>query len=400
LAILRDITAEKRAAAERSALEAQMREAQKLETLGLLAGGIAHDFNNLLAAVMANVGLCQRYLADGRDVRPLLAETTRASERAAALCSQMLTYAGKAKLEVGPVDLNALIREMAELMKAAISKRARISTTLAPALQPVRGDAVQLQQVLMNLIMNASDALGETSGDIAIETGACHIDGVEAAFLRVNDDGCGMSEAIRARMFDPFFTTKATGRGLGLAATLGVVRSLHGKVHVDSEPGRGTCVRVDLPTTTPAEKVAPDRPAPSRSAPSRQHGHGTVLVADDEAAVRRVIAEILRDAGFTVVEAADGVLAVEAGRKHGQALTALVLDLTMPGLGGIEALRTLRHEALLAPAILTTGYAPTMRDELAKSDLAPVRVLGKPFLAEELLSAVFNAVGVHVMKVP
>jgi PAS domain S-box-containing protein len=291
-----DITELKQASETREQLEKKFQETQKLESLGVMAGGIAHDFNNLLTGILGNAGLARLELRADHPSGTYLEHIERASLRAADLCKQMLAYSGKGRFQVRRLDLNELIEDTVKLLQISLSKKAALRLELAQPLEPVQADATQLRQVLMNLVINASEALGDRPGSITIATGRCvatraQLDSAQYGedlapgpylFLEVRDDGCGMDRETRARIFDPFFTTKFTGRGLGLAAVLGIIRGHQGAIMVDSEPGQGTSFRILLP---PAEGAA-ESLAPSAAAARPWRGSGRVLVVDDEAAVR------------------------------------------------------------------------------------------------------------------
>ncbi|HVC21810.1 MAG TPA: PAS domain S-box protein [Vicinamibacterales bacterium] len=352
---------------ERQRLQAQVQHAQKLESLGVLAGGIAHDFNNLLLGVLGHAGLARMELAAESPIQNRLEQIELTAQRAAELTNQMLAYSGKGRFVVQPLDLSNLVHEMAHLLHSVISKKADLRFDFAPGLPAVNADVSQLRQVVMNLITNASDALGEHNGTITIRTGLVHVDAHylsdtyvnEASpegpyvFVEVSDSGCGMDGPTRARIFDPFFTTKFTGRGLGLAAVLGIVRGHHGAIKVYSEPGLGTTFKVLLP---PAQ-----RPAQATSRPDRTrdtwHSGGLVLVVDDEEGVRTVAQGVLERCGFSVLEARDGLEGVDVFRAHAADIRAVLLDMTMPRMGGVEALREIRRIRHDVPVILSSGYS-------------------------------------------
>jgi PAS domain S-box-containing protein len=396
--VIMDITDRKRENEERRRLEEQMREAQKLESLGVLAGGIAHDFNNLLMGVLGNAGLALAELPPGSPVRQTVEQIERAALRAAELTNQMLAYAGKGRLVVEPVDVTHLVEEMAHLLSAAISKKAVLAYDLDRNLPAVEGDATQLRQIVMNLITNASDALGDAAGVIrirtaladaseqaaALERGAGPAAGGEFVVVEVSDTGCGMDADTRERIFDPFFTTKFTGRGLGLAGVLGTVRGHRGAVMVESEPGRGTRVRVLLPAaavTAPAAR-APE-PVPDGSALA-----GTILVVDDEEAVRAVARAVLERAGFTVLTAADGPEGIDAFRANPDGIDLVLLDMTMPSLSGAEVLGALRAVREDVRVVLSSGYS----DDETRSRLPGLAgFIQKPYRPAELMAAVRDA---------
>ena len=296
--------------------EEQMRNAQKLESLGVLAGGIAHDFNNLLVGVLGNASLALSELPADSPARQFVQDVETSAQRAAELTRQMLAYSGRGKFVVEPVNLSQVVQEMTQLLRRVISKQARLSLHLRDDMPPIVADATQLRQVVMNLITNASDALLGESGLVTVRTGTVHADARMLAgtylneelpagkyvYLEVTDSGVGMDAATRARIFEPFFTTKFTGRGLGLAAVLGIVRGHKGAIDVTSEPGCGTTFRVLFP----ASAALAEKPVTRNIPAAEWKGSGLALVVDDEEAVRVVARHVLERSGFTVVEAATG----------------------------------------------------------------------------------------------
>jgi PAS domain S-box-containing protein len=393
---IRDITERKQAEAEHRRLEAQMLHAQKLESLGVLAGGIAHDFNNLLTAMLGYASLARLQLAPGTPVLAMLQEIENAAQRAADLASQMLAYSGKGRFVVRVFRVDALVQEMTKLLETVVSKKAVIHMDLAPV--TIEGDATQIRQVVMNLITNASDALGGQNGVISVRTRVRHAGAAdlrstivphelpegEYVWVEVEDSGCGMSPEVVARIFDPFFTTKFTGRGLGLAAVLGIVRGHRGTIKVASTPGRGTAVQLLFPSSRalPVETAAPVAPDDGR-APER----GALLVVDDEEQVRTFARRVLEGAGFSVLVAADGheALAILTARRPG--IQALVLDLTMPRMDGLDVLRQMAQRGIRLPVLLMSGYS----EQEASSRVAGLGVRGfmqKPFRPVDLLGRV------------
>jgi signal transduction histidine kinase/CheY-like chemotaxis protein len=396
----RDLTERRRAEDERQRLEQQVQHAQKLESLGVLAGGIAHDFNNLLVAIMGNADLAEAALEPGHPACDPVAEVIRASQRAADLCQQMLAYAGKGRVAVGPVDLNDVVQEMGELLGVSISKGALLQTELSPGLPRVRGDVVQLRQVVLNLLTNASDALASGEGEIRMATYAADPTTFDESAsvlderpvaprlvaLDVTDSGEGMDEGTRTRIFEPFFSTKARGRGLGLAAVLGIVRGHRGTLELWSRPGSGTRVRILLPGLDPRapSEVAPP-PEPLIPALPEGRLSGTVLVVDDEESVRKVASRMLRQSGLEVIEAADGREGLERFRDAAGRVDVVLLDLTMPRMGGAEAARELR---LLDPdvrIVLSTGYSDMAASAAGAGGLP---VLRKPYRRGALLARI------------
>jgi len=392
--VLEDITEARRLEQARRDLEAQVQHAQKLESLGVLAGGIAHDFNNLLVGILGNASLALLDLPPSSPVAEPVRDIERAAMRAADLTRQLLAYAGRGRFVIRPVDVSDLVRDMAGLVQAAISKRAALRFDLATGLPAVQADATQLRQVVMNLITNASDALGAGNGVITVRTAESDVDEATIAgavvaeqvrpgrhvVIEVSDTGCGMDAATLARIFDPFFTTKFTGRGLGLAATLGIVRGHRGMLHVASRVGEGTTFRVAFPVSS--QPVAPEPEAAGGGQATPWRGSGLVLVVDDDPRVRRVARSLLERRGFEVAEAEDGAAGITAFAREHARLRAVLLDLTMPHLSGPEALRELRRIDPRVPVVLTSGY--DQQDVAAAVEgREAAGFLSKPFGASE-----------------
>jgi PAS domain S-box-containing protein len=400
--VARDITEVHHAEEERRKLEESMQQAQKLESLGALAGGIAHDFNNLLTPILGNTSLALMDLPEESPVRGRLDKVQKAARRAAVLTGQMLAYTGQEALQIEALDLSRLVREMETLLGSAVSKKAALVYELSRDLPLVEADARQLSQVVLNLITNASEALGDTSGQITVRTGTVEVDGGSLSrgtvgeelsagryvSLEVADTGCGMGDDTRVRIFDPFFSTKFTGRGLGLAAVLGIVRGHRGAIEMESEPGRGTSFRVLLPPAERATARAAGQPFESRS----WRGAGRVLVADDDEGVRELAEETLSRCGLTVLCAADGREAVELFRKHADEIEMVLLDQTMPSISGEEAFDAIRAIRGDARIILVSGYSQAnLAERMAGRDLAGF--LQKPFLPETLMEKVQDLLG-------
>jgi two-component system cell cycle sensor histidine kinase/response regulator CckA len=386
----RDVTERRAAEEERRRLEAQVQHAQKLESLGVLAGGIAHDFNNLLVGVLGNASLAGLSLPEDSPARDRLREVEAAARRASELCRQLLAYSGRGAFVIEPVDLGRLAEEMIGFMRVSISKKVELRLELARTGLTVQADATQLRQVVLNLVVNASEAIGDRAGTITLTTGTLETSGTTSAgadlepdlpagryaYLEVRDTGSGMSPEIRARLFDPFFTTKMTGRGLGLSAVLGIVRAHRGAVSVASSPGQGTTFRVLLPSVANAEAISFSPPPAGE--PERWKGEGCVLLIDDEAAVLEVGRRVLESLGFTPLTAPDGRAGVETFDAHADEIRAVFLDLTMPQLGGPEVLGEIRRRRPDVPVVLMSGYSdhglasPNDRERLAG-------FLAKPF---------------------
>jgi PAS domain S-box-containing protein len=373
-------------------LERRLQQTQKLESLGVMAGGIAHDFNNLLCAILGHISLVRRDASCGPALQEHAADVETAAHRAAELCRQMLAYSGRGRLKVGRLDLDELVRETAHLLRISMAKSTRLELVLQAKGATIEGDPSQLQQVIMNLVLNASEACEGKQGLVTITTGresvkrtaqpSAHLglDILEGhfAFVEVKDNGAGMTPQTQARMFDPFFTTKFTGRGLGLSAVLGIVRAHSGGVGVESELGRGTTFRVLLPVAT----WAPDVPR-AVSAAAIVQGTGTVLVVDDEEVVRTVATRILQSLGFSVLTANDGQACVDALRGAQQSFVAVLMDLTMPRLDGVAALEQLRQLGVKVPVILMSAYD----EQDAVGRLSGTGFLQKPFTSEMLSDA-------------
>ena len=365
VAALIDITARKQAEEERQRIETKLRETQKLESLGVLAGGIAHDFNNLLTGIVGNASLARLDCGPGSPLIQYFEQIEQSSLYAADLCKQLLAYAGKGRLVVEPIDLAQVVRDTTHLIQTSLKHRVQLSFDLQPV-PLIEADAVQLRQVIMNLVINASEAIGSERGTIHLGTRAIQADreyldhtigepGLPAGryvVLQVSDTGSGMSAETMARIFDPFFTTKFTGRGLGLAAVQGIIRTHNGAIRVYSEPGKGTTFKILLPASG-KEPVAP-------VAAAGDAGHapqtGRILLIDDDASVRRTAERILARAGFTVTTAASGEEGVAAFRQDREGFDAVVLDLTMPGMDGEETFRQLRQVRANVRVMLMSGF--------------------------------------------
>ena len=372
LAVSNDITDRKRAEQAKLEMERQLLHAQKMDSLGALAGGIAHDFNNLLAVIMSNIELAISDLPMTSPVQNSLTNALLAGKRAAELTRQMLAYSGSGRFVTTEVDLSKLVLGLSDLLKVSISKSVRLEFNLASDLPLIKADAAQIQQILMNLVTNASEAIGDKPGVVTVSTSVRECDASYLAetrtsnkprparyvVLEVSDTGCGMDDTVRAKLFDPFFTTKFVGRGLGMSAVLGIVQGHHGAIMVSSKPRKGTVISVVLPAVAkktaatsadePLPFTIPKTPAPPFS--------GTVLVADDEPQVRSLMELLLKRMGLQVVSAEDGNQAVELFRKHADEIKFILMDLTMPNMDGRQALAEIRHLRPDVKVVLTSGY--------------------------------------------
>jgi signal transduction histidine kinase/CheY-like chemotaxis protein len=381
---------------ERRAMEEKLRATQQMEALGLLAGGIAHDFNNLLVGILGNASLAHSELEPDSPIAPMLRDIEHSAQRAADLTRQLLAYAGKGRLIVRPVDLAGLVHEMRTLLGTAITKRATLEIDAEFDRAWVQADATQLRQIIINLITNASDALlGETgrislcadvrdmsAGALASSHGQASLPPGKYAVLEVTDTGRGMSADTVQRVFDPFFTTKDTGHGLGLSATLGIIRAHGGIIQVESAPKKGCTMRVVLPLVAAPAQVH----SGARAVPLLGQG-GSALLVDDDDAVRSVARRTLQRAGFVVHEAVNGAEGVQRFEELGGNVSLVLLDLTMPVMGGEEAMAKMRERNPDVRVLLSSGY----NEQEITHRLAGVYAAGfiqKPYTVSDLLAAV------------
>ncbi len=395
------IDAIQRGEQERHELELKMFQSQKLESLGVLAGGIAHDLNNMLTPVIGFAELATDALPLDSAAVPMLVEVRKNARRAADLVQQILAYAGKGRFVIQSVDLSSLVREMKVLLRSAVQIDTELVYDLAKDLPLVDADPTQLRQVVMNLVTNASEAIQATSGTVSIRTGSIAADHPAllgsspkpdlqrgpAVFLEVADSGCGMTAALIEKIFDPFFTTKFTGRGLGLAVVQGIARGHHGTLQVRSEPGKGSTFRLLLPRST--QTVAAP---PVERRPEVWRGTGTVLVIDDEKAIGKTVSRMLEIAGLAALVAADGPGGLEVFREQQHRINAVVLDLTMPGMSGLEVARAMRSLNPDLPIVLMSGFS-VLDVTLQSADVGITAFVQKPFKAADLLGAVRYALG-------
>ena len=401
--IIRDIRQRIEMEKERMLVAQRTQQAQKLESLGVLAGGIAHDFNNLLGASLGRLELLRK-----TSITPLgeqhvtVMETTL--RRAAELCNQLLAYSGRGAFTDENVDLNTIFTESLELIQVSISKKARLTHTLGTDLPRFSGDPAQIQQVIINLLANASDALNDQAGSIHIRTGQTHyaaselsqavVDKVDPGhylFLEVSDTGVGMTRDVQSRLFEPFFTTKFTGRGLGMAAVLGIVRRYKGTLFIESEPNKGTTIRVLIPANAPAKTVVGLR-TQSEEALNTHHifhnqGVRTVMVVDDDEAIRSTFALVLEQEGFTVIPAQHGRQAVDIFAARPTEFDCVILDLIMPEMDGEQTLYEMRRLRADLPIILTSGYSET-EIQSRFLDESPTAFIQKPFQVTSLLNTI------------
>jgi len=388
LAMVEDITEIKRAQEE-----ALFR--QKLESVGTLAGGIAHDFNNLLSAVEAQAELALAELDGGSSCKEELKSIREVAIRGSEIVRQLMIYAGKESAVVGLVDLSKTVDEMLALLKVSVTKHAVIKADLDQDLPAIRASAAQIRQIVMNLITNASDAIGDRDGVIRVITRRVALKGESAAFssrtlgdgdyvaLEVADTGRGMPLQTQEKVFDPFFTTKSAGRGLGLAVVQGIVRSLGGAIHLTSEPGKGTTFRILLPCA----EIKADPGSHTLSGVGEFAGpsqHGTVLVVEDEEHLRQAVVKMLRKTGFEVLEAADGSSAIDHLRADGAKIDAILLDMTIPGASCREVVAEAAHARPNIKMILTSAYSQeTIDGEMNAPQIQAF--IRKPFRLRDLL---------------
>ncbi len=372
--MLHDVTA------QRNAAQAAM-QAQKLESIGVLAGGIAHDFNNLLTSILGNVSLAMSSLADDDPALPNLQTAERSSLKAAALVAQLLAYAGKSNVVVSRFDLSVLIAEILPLIETSIPKTVQLDLHLQPGLPWIEADSIEIEQIVMNLVINGAEAMGPQGGTVRVTTGAVARESRETnqpdiVYLEVQDSGCGMDEATQSRIFDPFFTTKFTGRGLGLAAVSGIVRRLSGRVEVQTAPGVGSTFRIALPS------VPRQSPELKVLVKTDLHGTGLILVVDDDSNVLNLARAILERYGYTVLIAENGKAALQVFRDNAEKITAVLMDLTMPVMGGGEAFQLMTQIRPEIPIIISSGYGEAQVREQFTEALAGV--IQKPYTVAEL----------------
>ena len=403
LCMLSDLTGMRRAEAERGKLEARVREGERMESLAVLAGGAAHDFNNLLTAITLNANLALSETDASAGATRYLQAIELAAQRAGALTRQMLAYAGKGSAAPEAFDLSLLVRETLGLIEVSLTRRGIVNYDLATDLPLVEADATQVRQVVMNLVTNASEALGDLPGTITVRTGTRTLDAafLEASqpvgkaspgrfvFVEVADSGCGMDGATRARIFDPFYSTKFTGRGLGLAGVAGIVRAHRGAIRVESKPGQGSRFTVLLPASEGSAPAAGGAAIPGARPWS---GHGAVLVVDDDDTVRTVTMRMLERSGFRVIAARDGVEALALFVASPEPIRIVVLDMTLPRMDGEETLRALRAFDPAVRVLLASGYS---EEETAARvrEASPDGYIQKPYTGQSLLAQMRAVLG-------
>ena len=367
--IARDIT-------ERRAIEEQLRQTQRLESLGVLAGGLAHHFNNLLTGIVGSASLAMDE-DDPMEVRRRLSEILRTGERVALLIRQMLAYAGKGRFVLEPVNLSAEAQEIARLLHASIPENVTLELRLAADLPEVEADRSQIQQIIMNLALNATEAIGARRGTVSITTSARDTDAESQVVLQVTDNGCGMDQETRARIFDPFFSTKFTGRGLGLAAVAGILRAQKGSITVETAPGKGSTFTVVLPA------MAMGRADIDPAVQKEIRGYGHLLVVDDEELTRNLARFALERCGYTVQLASDGRSAMEAFAAAPGAFSAILLDLAATVGEGGQALDRMQQINPGVRVVLSSRY-PEAEARGKFGDRPVAGFLQKPYTATAL----------------
>lgn len=403
LITIRDITELKRLEQEQKEHEQQLAQMQRLESLGILAGGIAHDFNNLLTVISGNAELLRLAVAEDEITGKYIDHIDQSCDHAADLCRQMLAYAGKGRLVVGKVDLSAIIKSMGSLIEASAGRNVQIHMDgLDTSVAKVEADVSQIKQVVLNFIVNAVDAIGAKQGEIHLRTYTTYVDtqklktlfngqdiqAGEYTVFEITDTGCGIPKALREKIFDPFVTTKATGSGLGLSAVLGIVQAHKGGLELRSKEGVGTRFRMYLPALE--EEQQPASHAMEAHEAEAWSGDGLVLVVDDEVMVREVLEAYVQALGFEVVTACDGEQALAWFQKHHPSLTAVVMDVTMPHMGGVEAMMKMRAIDDSIPIVLVSGY--TNKEVGGEAEVRPDGFMYKPFQIEDVQKTLYQAI--------
>jgi PAS domain S-box-containing protein len=392
-----DITERKQAEEERLKLEAQVQQAQKFESLNVMAGSIAHHFNNLLMVVLGNMELALFNLSSDSSIRYNIEAAEKAAKRAAELSSLMLTYVGQSEINMQVIDISEIVTEMMGMLELALSQKAvlRFNPTFKPAL--FKGDISQVRQVVMNLVTNAAEAVGDTEGTIILSTGTmfCNRSSFQLPFqkedlpeghyvyFQVTDTGCGMSQQTLDRIYDPFFTSKFRGRGLGMAIVLGIVRAHKGAVHLDSQPGKGTTIRVLFRSLESAETTKAEGKIPVEEEEYQWKGKGTVLMVDAEQKVLEVGKKMLERLGLRVLTTTSALEVMEIFQKQSDHIDCVFIDLTMPQMDGVELFHKLKQIKEDIPIIISSGYTEEqIMDRF--NDIQPEGFIHKPYRLRQL----------------
>ncbi len=394
---LLDITDRKKVEEDKYALEQQFQHTQKLESLGVLSGGIAHDFNNILAIIMGNCSLAN---LDEDNAGKYIPEIEKASKRAAELCRQMLAYAGKAQFVQENVNFRSLVGEMVEMLRKTIPQNAEIKLDSSTDISFIQGDSSQINQIVMNLIINASDAIGNDQGEINVSLTETKISEGNSekdyngkaispglyVCLEVTDNGCGMDEETKWRIFEPFYTTKFTGRGLGMSAVLGIIMSHKGALQLHSQLGHGTTFKVFLP----AHKSASDKDVNvQQTSQTSWQGNGTILLVEDEDQIRDIARTMLDIFGFTVVEAVNGKEALDLYQKHAPEIALVFTDMGMPIMDGYALFHTLKQLNPSLPIIISSGFGDAdVTSKIGHDEIAGL--ISKPYTLDKLREVLRN----------
>ncbi|QWV97989.1 response regulator [Geomonas nitrogeniifigens] len=393
--VARDVTERKKAEEYRLALEQQLQQTQRLESLGVLSGGIAHDFNNILTIILGHCAMART--AQPEEVQKHLEQIEQAGNRAADLCRQMLNYAGKSPLLQTEIDLDVQVREVVSMLQPGFKKKVSLRYQLEPGVPLIKGDQGQVQQIIMNLVVNAVEAIGDRKGTVAISLARHTVPPGQAGHdvfgnaiapgsyvcLEVSDDGCGMSEETRQRIFEPFFSTKFTGRGLGMSATMGIIRSHNGALQLSSVLGEGSRFRIFFPTTPAACPRVEAELAPEPPRHSQQRLEGTVLLVDDEPELRLVGTVLLNGLGLSVITACNGREALEIYHERSGEIDLVLMDLTMPEMDGVEAYQELRTKTASLPILFCSGYGKKEVSPFIDRD-PHAAFLAKPYNSEQM----------------
>ena len=385
-----DITERKQAEIERQQFEQQFQHTQKLESLGVLAGGIAHDFNNILAVIMCYSSLGQQKPEMSTE---FMSEIEKAAERAAGLCRQMLAYAGKSQFEASTIDVTALVDDMLNMLRSTLPQNVTVKPYLTGDMPHIQADASQIRQIVMNLIINASEAIGEEQGNIRVALTKTNIGAEQSEkdhlgkiippgqylCLEVTDTGCGMDDETKQRIFEPFYTTKFVGRGLGMSAVLGIITSHKGALQLFSQPGHGSTFKIYLPV----QKIDSALKPLQQISPAPWRGSGTILLVEDEPQLEAVAKALLESLGFAIIGASNGIEAIEQYRKNSAEIKLVVTDIGMPLMGGYELIAELKKLDPVLPIIVSSGYGDTIvTSKIAAGDIAGL--LSKPYRFDQL----------------
>ncbi len=413
IAIVRDVTSKKEDE-ERSRRDvARLHEVQRLEVLARLAGGIAHDFNNLLTAVLTGADILSLELPPPHAGAETVETIRQAGRRAAVLCRQLLGLSGRGRFSLAPVDVHAAASDAVLALRASLDSRHVVTISRGGDVPAVAADEAQLQQLVTNLILNASEAIGPRPGNVRLRVELATVDRAALASmhlapdlapgthvcLRVTDDGPGLADDVRSQLFEPFVSTRTAGRGLGLPAVLGIVRGHRGAIRVESEPGRGTTFEVFFPVAQGVVRATPPRATEAEDAEDAEGSSEVVLVIDDEPMVRTAACRVLESSGFRTLSAHDGASGVALFREHAAAITVVLLDLSMPGMDGVETLVRIRAVRPGTPAVIMSGYA---EDEAAARfvGVGLASFLAKPFTPDELLQRLKRAIASRPQATP